>query len=226
MKVIAINMATVNVDNPFQLTLTSGDSGIAAAMAIISADCNVALQADNSLAKISLTLSADRPAMMSTTSLTHAQFLTFNTFARFTLSKHSLPDIASLVKDGTLFLHVFVNSTLAEDKTFNLTVGTVYGYPRGEVYLVAVFSFVIGFLDVLIYLVIFRRRYSFKKFFVRGTLKRDNPAQEEVKEESFLKSLGYVIWNWFRRGVKGYSYLTLMFGLIFFVGAYQVCEDE
>ena len=62
----------------------------------------------------------------------------------------AVPSISSLVEAKTLLLNVFVNSTLDTDKTVELHVGTVYVYPRGEVYLVAVFSFVVGFIDVLI----------------------------------------------------------------------------
>ena len=73
----------------------------------------------------------------------------------------------------------------------------------------SVVSFLLGFLDILLYALLFG--YRLRNYF-----------QRRKGEPTFWASLSYVVRDWFRRGDKGYSYLTLMFGTIFFVGAYQV----
>ena len=83
------------------------------------------------------------------------------------LSQKSRPRLREVVDARVLYLHLFVDE-MVDSKEFQLSVGTAYGYPRGEVYLVAVFSFFVGFLDVLFYLVNFR--YNISKYFGGDTV--------------------------------------------------------
>ena len=214
-EMLAINVSEVDEGAPYQVTLTSDNEGLS--LAFLSSECEIVsnemefFTSDQNRVD-SYTTSGGKSQVTSAPGAI-AQSLTFNRFGRFTLSRHSSPSLASVRAKKTLYLHVLAISTVTS-KTYNITVGALYGYPRGEVYLVALASFVIGILLIFVYAGMFR--VSLKEYFFGKS------GHDGSRIKQLLCSYTMVIKDWFRRGTKDYSYLTLFLGTTLFVGAYQV----
>ena len=128
--------------------------------------------------------------------------LKFNKFGRMTISKNSQPAIG----DGKWFVHILMDRSLRSPKDVTFTLESRYNYPSGQVWFAGVVAFIIGVGVVFLY-------YA---------LVSDLPPLKEIFVDLRFKSFYMTISNWFKRGNKGYSYITGIFAITFAVGGYQV----